>query len=86
MTRFAIYVVPGSTRPGPDGRYGGLPRLRVKAPATDRRANAEAERVLSELLSTQVRLVAGGRSRRKVFEADDEKPALDGRLRRIFGR
>jgi uncharacterized protein YggU (UPF0235/DUF167 family) len=85
LARFDVHVVPGSRRPGPDGRYGGLPRVRVKAPATDGRANAEAERVLADLLKTTVRLVAGARSRRKTFEAAGSRYALDARIRGVFG-
>lgn len=78
-------MVPGSHRPGPDGRHGGLARIRVKAPPTDGRANAEAERILSDALGIRVRLVAGGRARRKTFEAEATKAALDSLLGRVFG-
>ena len=86
MSRFEVYVVPLSSNPGPDGRHGGLPRLRVKSPPTGGRANGEAEKTLSDLLRVRVRLVAGGRSRRKVFEADETKSVMDLRLVKAFGR
>jgi uncharacterized protein YggU (UPF0235/DUF167 family) len=85
VARFSVYVVPRSPRPGPDGRHGGVPRLRVAAPASDGRANREAERVLSELLNSAIALTGGQRSRRKVFETDLGETELDDRMRRAFG-
>lgn len=86
MSRAEIHVVPGSPRPGPDGRHGGIPRLRVRAPARDGRANAEAEQVLSRVLAVRVRVVSGARSRRKVVEADLPAEVLRRRLEAVFGR
>lgn len=85
MTRFVVHVVPRASRSGPSGTYDGVPRLRVKAPPADGKANAEAEAVLSKLLGARVRLSGGGRSRRKTFEIDLPRPTLDGRLRKVFG-
>jgi uncharacterized protein YggU (UPF0235/DUF167 family) len=85
MGRFAVYVVPRSSRPGADGRYNGLPRLRVKAPPVDRAANAEAERALGDLLGARVRLISGASSRRKIFETAMADDPLRNRLREIFG-
>jgi uncharacterized protein YggU (UPF0235/DUF167 family) len=85
VARFDVYVVPRSTRAGPDGRYAGHPRLRVRAPATDGRANAEAERTLRSLLGARVALKSGGRSRHKTFEIDMNEQALEDRLRAVFG-
>ncbi|MEX0873499.1 MAG: DUF167 domain-containing protein [Actinomycetota bacterium] len=85
MARFDVYVVPRSSRTGPDGRYGGLPRLRVKAPATDGRANAEAARRLRALLGAPVGLKSGGRARRKTFEADLAGRVFEAKLRAAFG-
>lgn len=86
MPRFDVYVVPRSRRPGPDGRYDGVPRLRVTSPPAEGRANSEAERSLSELLGGRVRLTGGGRSRRKTFEIESlSSSKLEDRLRRTFG-
>ena len=86
MPRFDVYVVPRSKRPGPDGRHNGVPRLRVTSPPTDGRANSEAERSLSELLGSRVRLTGGGRSRRKTFEIERLPSSdLEDLLRQTFG-
>ena len=85
MTVFEVHVVPRAKAAGPYGRHGGLVRLRVSSPASDGRANAEAERLLSEILGSRVRLVGGARSRRKRFEASLDQPTLDARLRAAFG-
>lgn len=83
--RFSVHVVPGASKPGPAGRYGGLPRLRVRSRATDGRANAEAQRVLTELLAVKVELATGAHSRRKTFVANLEQGVADARLREVFG-
>jgi uncharacterized protein YggU (UPF0235/DUF167 family) len=85
MTRFEVYVVPRATRPGPDGRHGGVPRLRVASPPTDGRANAEVERVLGRLLGCRVRLTGGLRSRRKRVEVALSSGEVERRLVRGFG-
>ena len=83
MTRLTVHVVPGSSKPGPDGRHGELPRLRVRSQPTDGRANAEAERLLAKLYRARVSLVSGTRSRRKTFEVD--VGSIEERSREIFG-
>lgn len=85
MTRFRVHVVPRSKTAGPDGRYGGVPRLRVRAGATGGCANDEAVHVLARLLGAPVRLEGGARSRRKTFSAELERAEVDRRLRRAFG-
>jgi uncharacterized protein YggU (UPF0235/DUF167 family) len=82
---FDVHVVPSSSRTGPDGMYDGVPRLRVKAPPTESRANAEAEKTLGRLLGTRVTLVRGTRNRRKTFSADLPSSELGRRLRALFG-
>lgn len=59
--------------------------MRVRSRATEGRANAEAERVLSKLLGADVRLAAGGRSRRKRFDIPLMQAVVDVRLREVFG-
>jgi hypothetical protein len=85
VTRFDVFIVPRSNNPGPHGRHGGLPRLRVKAPPVDGKANAEAERMLTELLDARCTLVRGAQSRKKTFEVDLEPAELDVRLDSCFG-
>ena len=85
MSRFEVHVVPHAKRAGPYGWHGGLPRLRVGAPASDGLANAEAERLLSVLLGSRARLVGGARSRRKRFDVDLDADDLERRLRDAFG-
>ena len=85
MARFEVHVVSRASRPGPDGRHGGLPRLRVAAAPEDGRANAEAEKTLAKLLDASVTLVGGARSRRKMFETDLSEPALRAQLTEVFG-
>jgi hypothetical protein len=82
---FEVHVVPLSSQPGPAGRHGGVPRLRVKAPPTDGRANAEAEELLSDLLGARVRIVGGTQARRKRFEVDEGRSETEERLRSVFG-
>ena len=84
MARFEVHVVPHAKLSGPYGWHGGLPRLRVSAPASDGRANAEAERLLGELLGSRVTLAGGARSRRKRFDVELTDDVLDARLRAAF--
>jgi uncharacterized protein YggU (UPF0235/DUF167 family) len=81
---FEVHVVPHAKRAGPYGWHGGLPRLRVSSPASDGLANAEAERLLSDLVGARVRLTGGARSRRKRFDVELEAAELDRRLRVAF--
>jgi hypothetical protein len=85
VTRFDVFIVPRSNNPGPHGWHGGLPRLRVKAPPADGKANAEAERVLTDLLGSRVTLVRGGQSRKKTFEIDVTDAEVARRLVTVFG-
>lgn len=85
MSVFEVHVVPRAKRAGPYGRHGGRARLRVSAPASDGRANAETERLLTDLLRSRVRLIGGKHSRLKRFEVDLDRTSLDERLRTIFG-
>ena len=82
--KFVVHVVPGSKQRGVAGMHGRVPKLRVTAPPVDGRANKEAEKLLSEIVGCDVRLVAGARSRTKTFEADLPRKALDQKLRTLF--
>jgi uncharacterized protein YggU (UPF0235/DUF167 family) len=84
LALFEVHIVPKAKRSGAYGHHGGLPRLRVAAPASDGLANAEAERQLTTILGTRVRLVGGFRSRRKRFDVDLAADVLERRLRATF--
>jgi uncharacterized protein len=83
---FDVYVVPRSSRPGPDGRHDGLPRLRVNAPPADGKANAEVERRLRDLLGAAVSVVRGGTARVKTCSVELDAEVLAARLTDVFGR
>lgn len=59
--------------------------MRVLAPPTEGRANAEAEKVLADLIGARVCLVGGAKSRRKTFEVNLNQDEIEQRLRRAFG-
>ena len=81
---FAVHVVPRSRAPGPAGRHGPIPRLRVRAAPTDGRANAEVEKVLTQLMGCPVEVVSGHASRRKICRADLDPERLLACLSDIF--
>lgn len=63
-----VWVVPGASRDAIDGTREGALRIRVSAPPEKGRANDAAAGLLQRALSTRrVRLLRGGRSRRKTF-------------------
>lgn len=67
----AVKVVAGSSRSGIAGWLGDELRVRVAAPAERGKANAAVEKLLREILglpATDVRIVAGGSSPRKIVE------------------
>lgn len=77
--RFAVRVKPGARRPAVGGRYDGPhgPALvvAVTAPAVDGRATRAALEAVAGALgvrSRDVELVAGERSRDKIFEVPGE--------------
>jgi uncharacterized protein YggU (UPF0235/DUF167 family) len=76
--------VPRASNAGAAGRHDGIPRLRVKSPPADGRANAEAEKLLSKILGVRVALVGGASSRRKTFEVNLSPAALRARLDEAF--
>lgn len=84
-SRFDVHVIPRSSRPGPDGRHGGVPRLRVKAAPTGGKANEEVERALTKILGSPASLVSGASSRRKTLQCDLGAEDLRSRLRAAFG-
>lgn len=78
-----VRVQPGARRDGIVGRYGDLPKIAVRAPAVDGRANEAVCEVLASVLgvrSRQIRLVSGARSRTKRFEITGISPAAASEL------
>lgn len=51
-----------------DGLHGDHIKIRVTSPPEGGRANAEVEKLLSEMLGSPVKMVRGMRGRAKVFE------------------
>ncbi len=71
--KISVKVVPGSSRNGIVGWLGEDLKVRVRAPATDGKANeALCEFLASEfgLPARAVRITSGFSSRRKIVEAD----------------
>ena len=85
MARITCHVVPRSSRAGPDGRHDGIPRLRLVSPPADGKANAEAERLLTDLLGAKATLVTGATSRRKTFEIALDEAEVARRVHDAFG-
>lgn len=77
--------MPRSARPGPDGRHGGTPRLRIASPPVEGRANREVERILNEALGGPCKLVGGLRGRTKIVETDLDAGEVAARLDALFG-
>lgn len=63
-----VWLVPGARKPGLAGLHGGRLKLRVASPASEGRANREAERFLSAMLGVDAILVGGETRRDKMFE------------------
>jgi len=62
-----IWVVPGSSRPGVAGLYGGAVRVRVGAPPEGGKANAEAARLVAAAAGgRRGSVIRGTTARRKV--------------------
>jgi uncharacterized protein len=82
--RLELRVVPGSTRPGVVGRYGGSWKIRVAAPPEGGQANDAVVGLLSdtlELTRRDIAIVSGHTSRDKVVALQRISPAeLDRRL------
>lgn len=77
----SVWVVPGASRPGFDGMYDGVVRLRVAAPPEGGTANREvARRVATACGGRSGDIVIGGGSRRKVVEVAgvDVQGAVEG--------
>lgn len=77
----SVWVVPGSSRTVIDGRHGNSLKVRVASPAEGGRANREVERLLGDVLGSEVRLKTGIRGRSKVFVVT--KTQVDTVLRKL---
>lgn len=64
----AVWVVPGASRSSVDGLHGDHLKVRVTSPPEGGRANAEVEKLLTEVLDSPVRIIRGMRGRSKLFE------------------
>lgn len=82
VCRLAINVHPGARVDGVR-LVDGVVRVRVSAPPQDGKANAAVEALMAEALGvakSEVRLVVGARSRRKVVEVPLSEDELLTRL------
>ena len=86
MARLALKVHPRAARSGFAGRLGDAWKLDLAAPPVEGKANEECIRYLAEwagVARSQVRIVTGASSRRKVVEiAGMPQETLDARLSR----
>jgi uncharacterized protein YggU (UPF0235/DUF167 family) len=83
--RIVIRVQPGARSPSVGGDYEGALVVRVPEVAEKGRATAAALRAVAKALGVRmrdVRLVAGGSSRRKTIEIDFDFPVGDPRRAR----
>jgi uncharacterized protein (TIGR00251 family) len=79
--RLAVKVVPGATRERIVGWLGDALKVTVAAPPERGYANRAVAELLERTLGVAVRLVAGERSPRKVFEvADLDEAAVRQRI------
>jgi uncharacterized protein (TIGR00251 family) len=77
MFELEVRVSPNARRNEITGLVDDVARLKVAAPATDERANAELERFLADLLGVrprQVSIIRGRRSRSKRLRIDGVNP------------
>ncbi len=84
-----VQVRPGSTRAGVGGVHDGALVVRVCEPAAGGRANDAVVRALATelgLVRRSVRIVAGGRSRRKLLEIDGDTAELAAAVARLRDR
>lgn len=81
--RIAVWVRPGSTRPGVGGEHDGALVVRVSPRAVDGQATAAALAAVAAAFGVRrpaVTLVAGAASRRKIVDVDGADPATLDRL------
>ena len=81
--RIAVWVRPGSARPGVGGEHDGALVVRVGARAVDGLATAAALAAVAAAFGVrrqEVALVAGAASRRKIVDVPGADPAMLDRL------
>ena len=81
--RISVWVQPGSSRPGVGGDHDGALIVRVSKRPVGGEATAATLAALAAAFGvsrSEVTLIAGGRSRRKVIEVSGADPALLKRL------
>ena len=81
--RIAVWVRPGSARPGVGGEHAGALVVRVGARAVDGQATAAALAAVAAAFGVrrqEVALVAGAASRRKIVDVPGADPAMLDRL------
>ncbi len=74
MAKLAVTVVPRSSKNEIIGYVGEYLKIRLAAPPVDGEANNELIKYLSKLLSvpkTNIRIISGASSRRKLIEIDN---------------
>jgi uncharacterized protein len=82
--RLAVWVRPGSARPGVGGEHDGALVVRVTARAVDGQATAAALAAIADAFGVRrhaVTLVAGTARRRKIVDVTGADPAVLDRLR-----
>jgi len=83
VMRIAVWVQPGSARPGVGGEHDGALVVRVSKRPADGEATAATLAAIATAFGvsrSQVALVAGARSRSKIIEVAGADPALLDRL------
>jgi uncharacterized protein (TIGR00251 family) len=83
-----VHVRPRSAREAVGGQHDGALRVRVTAPPAEGRANAAVCKAIARAFGvpgSAVRLVSGGRGRRKRLQIDGDPAGLEARRRELEG-
>ena len=83
MVRIALWVRPGSTRPGIGGEHNGALVVQVSAPAVGGQATEAALTAVAAALGVRrhaVTLIAGASGRTKIVEIEGADPGTLNRL------
>ncbi len=85
--RVSVHATPGGRRNHVGGCHDGALRVSVTAPADKGRANKAIAKSLGDALgvkASQIELISGQTSRRKVFEIDSASTGLAEKLRELM--
>lgn len=77
---FRIRAVPNAPRSAPTGAYADGVKIKINAPATDGRANAELVKFLSKFFGVGrggVKIISGETSRDKLVQIDGAQNCLE---------